>query len=420
MRVFKFGGASVKEAEAVRNVAAIIRDHGDIHNLLVVVSAMGKTTNALEQLLDTYFQKKPYDTAIEAIKQYHLTILKDLFEEGHLAYTTLDYYIAKLKDTLANKINLEAFDEAYDQVVSFGELISTNIIHLYLNSQAINSEWVDARQYIKTNNRWREGKVDLVWSESLIQKELVPILSEKIVITQGFLGGTIGGKTTTLGREGSDYSAALFAACLKAASATIWKDVPGILNADPKLITDTKLFEYLTYKEAAEMTFYGAHVIHPKTIKPLANKTIPLYVRSFVNPEKTGTCINGEKTDKQVPSIIFKFNQILVTFKVKDLTFITEQNLSIILNALTKFNIKINLMQSTAISFSICTENNLRKIEELKEYLQTEFEIIDEKDSELITILNYDTPTLDKILANKKVCLEQKTQASYRAVVKSL
>ena len=374
MRIFKFGGASVKDADAVRNVAKIIKEYGSTTNTLVIVSAMGKTTNALEVLLEQFLDKENitenYLNTLNNLKNYHLEIIEKLFSEQktqkNLVFTTLNYLFLQLQDKLENKINLANYDESYDQIISFGEVISTQIVSLYLNEENINNEWVEAKNFIKTDNTWREGKVDLVWTENLVSRELVPILAQKIVITQGFLGGTLGNKTTTLGREGSDFSAAIFAYCLHTQqitpSVTIWKDVPGILNADPKIIKNTQMYDTLSYREAAEMTFYGANVIHPKTIKPLENRQIPLYVKSFINPENAGTCIknidnnidnqniDNKEVSNKIPTIIFKPNQALVSFAVKDLTFITEENLGLILSAFTQFNIKINLMQSTAVS----------------------------------------------------------------------
>jgi len=416
-KIFKFGGASVKDVEAVRNVAHIIREFGATNNLLVVVSAMGKTTNALERLLNNFVEQKDWLEEYELLKKYHLEIVEKLFSRDHLIFTALDYLFLQLKDTLLNKIKIAQYDESYDQIVSFGEMISTQILSYYLKEQKIDNEWIEAKDYIKTDTTWREGKVDLPWTENLVKRELQPILQEKIIVTQGFLGGTLGNKTTTLGREGSDYSASIFAYCLDAESVTIWKDVPGILNADPKKIADTQLYNTLSYIEAAEMTFYGANVIHPKTIKPLANKNIPLYVRSFVEPSESGTCIDGVASQKQTPTIIFKPSQVLLTFSVKDLAFITEENLSKILHTFTQLNCKINLMQSSAVSFSICTDYQAHRIERICEFLEEEFAIKEEKNVQLLTVLYYEEPTLEKLLTSYQQVLEQKTPLYYRAVV---
>ena len=444
MKVFKFGGASVKDADAVRNVAKIIKEYGSTTNMLVIVSAMGKTTNALELLLEQFLDKENitenYLNTLDNLKNYHLEIIENLFSEQKiqksLAFTTLNYIFLQLQDTLENKINLANYDESYDQIISFGEVISTQIVSLYLNEENINNEWVEAKNFIKTDNTWREGKVDLVWTENLVLRELVPILAQKIVVTQGFLGGTLGNKITTLGREGSDFSAAIFAYCLHTQqttpSVTIWKDVPGILNADPKIIKNTQMYDTLSYREAAEMTFYGANVIHPKTIKPLENRQIPLYVKSFINPENAGTCIkdidsqnidnqniDNKEVSNKIPTIIFKPNQALVSFAVKDLTFITEENLGLILSAFTQFNIKINLMQSTAVSFSVCTENNPKKLLKLNDLLANEFEIKTQENLKLVTILHHNTKIIAEIMQEKSTFLLQETPQTYSAVVLS-
>lgn len=417
MKVFKFGGASVKDAEAVKNVAHIIREFGSQNNLLVVVSAMGKTTNALERLFHNFLEQKDWQTEYQMLKKYHTEIIERLFTKDHLIYTAIDYWFLQLKDTLQNRIKIHQYDESYDQIVSFGEVVSSQILSYYLKEQKIDNEWIEAKDYIKTDTTWREGKVDLPWTENLVKRELIPILKDKVIVTQGFLGGTLGNKVTTLGREGSDYSASVFAYCLDAESVTIWKDVPGILNADPKRIADTKLYDTLSYVEAAEMTFYGANVIHPKTIKPIANKNIPLYVRSFLEPAKQGTCIDGVASHKQTPTIIFKPNQVLLTFGVKDLAFITEENLSKILHTFTQLNCKINLMQSSAVSFVVCTDYQSHKIAKLLDFLQDEFSIKQENNVQLLTVLYYEENQLQDLVAKYQKFLEQKTAQYYRAVV---
>ena len=418
MQVFKFGGASVKDAEAVRNVAYIIKNFGTSKELLVVVSAMGKTTNHLEKIFHKFLNKQDWKEEIALLQAYHQGICKALFPEKHLVFSTLDYYFLQLEVTLLKKVQEDKFDESYDQVISFGELISTQIVSQYLLLDSIENEWVDARNFIRTDNTWREGKVDLDWTAQLVQREIVPILQEKIIITQGFLGGTLGNKTTTLGREGSDYSASIFAYCLDAQKVCIWKDVAGVLNADPKKISDTQLYETLSYQEAAEMTFYGANVIHPKTIKPLANKNIPLYVKSFLEPQKEGTCIDGIASPQETPTIIFKSEQVLLHFLVKDLAFITEENLSKILHTFTQTNAKINMMQSSAVSLSICTDFKEEKIRKIRQDLSEEFEIRQQEQVQVLTILYYTEATIADILAAREKILEQKTKNYYRAIIK--
>ncbi len=418
MQVFKFGGASVKSAEAVRNVAHIIQRFGTPTHLAVVVSAMGKTTNALEQLLNSYFAKSDWESQLHNIQQYHFEITKHLFPENHLIFKVLEYLFWQLKDNLLHKTNPEKYDESYDQVVCFGEIIATHIVSQFLQEQGIENEWVDIRNCIKTDTTWREGKVDFAWSEQLLKCEVLPILQEKIVVTQGFLGGTLGNKTTTLGREGSDYTASVLAYLLDAEKVTIWKDVPGILNADPKKVSNTQLYETLSYTEAAEMTFYGANVIHPKTIKPLANKNIPLYVRSFLEPHKAGTCIDGIASSQNTPTIIFKPNQVLLKFGIKDLAFITEENLSKILHIFTQTNAKIHLLQSSAVSLWIATDYQEHKIAKIIEFLHEEFTVLQTPNVQLLTVLYYHENTLQSVLPKFRLILEQKTEQTYRAVVR--
>jgi len=418
MKVFKFGGASVKDASSVRNVAEIIGKYAHDEQLLIVVSAMGKTTDALEKLLNGWLEHQQYAQNLEAIRAYHQQIVRDLFpSSGEALLQQLEAGFVQL-ESLLTQATYEHYDESYDQVVSQGEIFSSYIVQAYLQRSQISCQWLDARAYIMADTRWREAKVDWVWSEKIIRNTLLPLLAHQSIITQGFIGGTIGKKTTTLGREGSDFSAAIFAYCLEAESLTIWKDVPGILNADPKRISDTHLYPQLSYNEAAEMTYYGATVIHPKTIKPLANRKIPLHVRSFLHPDAPGTCISDVRLDKIVPAIIFKPNQCLISFGVRDFTFITEANLSTILHALASLNIKINLMQNSAISFSICTDQESRRIQTLKETLQDDFIIHFNEKLQLITVKNYDEATIEQVLGKQAVLLEQKTRNTFQVVIR--
>ncbi len=419
IRVFKFGGASVKDAASVRNVAHIIQNYHQEGGLLVVVSAMGKSTNALEALWQAARQTVPsYEEGLEALKQMHEEIAAALLPAAHSLHVQLASTFAHLEVLLQEAQSLPE-DQCYDQIIAFGELISTQIVSAYLAEVGISAKYIDAREYIKTNQQWREAQVDFVWTEQLIKQELSALLQSHILITQGFIGGTLGGQSTTLGREGSDYSAAIFAYCLDADSLTIWKDVPGILNADPKKIPDSHLFEALSYREAAEMTFYGATVIHPKTIKPLANKGIPLYVKSFLEPHKAGTRISEAAASVVSPSIILKEGQSLLTFVVKNLAFITEENLRKILHEFTRLHIKINLMQSSAVSFSVCTEASTTQVRALSESLQQDFEVQLLQDLELITVMHYSPKSLQKATEGKTLLLEQKTQQHYSAVARS-
>jgi aspartate kinase len=418
MKVFKFGGASVKDAPGVRNVADIVRRYTALEPVMIIVSAMGKTTNALEKLLNDWLESHQCEQNLQGIKNEHLRIVNELFPQpDETLLQLLEAFFIQL-ESLLQQSSYEHYDESYDQVVSQGEIIASCIVQAYLQQANIDCQWVDAREYIMTDNRWREGKVDWAWSEKIIRKGLLPILNKQSVITQGFIGGTISRKTTTLGREGSDFSAAIFAYCLEAESLTIWKDVPGILNADPKLMANTHLYPQLSYNEAAEMTYYGATVIHPKTIKPLANRKIPLYVRSFLQQDAPGTCISDVRLDKIFPAIIFKPRQCLISFGVRDFTFITEKNLSTILHALASLNIKINLMQNSAISFSICTDQESRRISALKESLQDDFIIHFNENLQLITVKNYDEVTITKVVGTQEILLEQKTRSTFQVVVR--
>lgn len=421
VKVFKFGGASVGDAAAIRNMASIIHKHAGSSKLLVVVSAMGKTTNALENIYDLSRQKDATAEtrqALHLLKEYHLNIVNELFRTGADIYNILENLFSKLEATLEAQALNVVYDEGYDQVISFGEIIATHIVAQYLQSTGTDCNWLDARKYIMTNTLWRDAAIDWTWTEKKVQTALLPRLEEKVLITQGFIGGTVDGRTTTLGREGSDYTAAILASCLQASLVTIWKDVPGILNADPKRIEATELYEYLSYKEAAEMTYYGATVIHPKTIRPLANKNIPLYVRSFIEPDKPGTCISEKQPDEIQPAIIFKPNQRLISFGMKNFNFISEQNLSTILHALSELNIRINMMQNSAISFSICIDNNPRKIDILTETLSKEYIIQYNDNLQIITIKNFTPRVIESLMENKEILLEQKTRSTYQAVVK--
>jgi aspartate kinase len=415
MFVFKFGGASVKDAASVKNACQIIRQYSGKQPLLIVISAMGKTTNALEELLQLYLAKSDY----EKLQQYHLQIVKELFEDqADEVHKVIQNLFTELQSNLLASHQLP-FDRAYDAVISYGELLSSTIVAQYLRKINIPSIWQDARTYIKTDDTWREGKIQWEPTTQLIQQRMFPLLNQLVVITQGFIGGTTDGWTTTLGREGSDFTAAIFGAALQAESVTIWKDVPGILNADPKRNAAAQLFSRLSYEEAAEMTYYGATVIHPKTIKPLANKGIPLYVRSFIEPNQPGTCISTTASDKNIPVVIFKPDQVLVSCSVKDFTFITEENVCSILHAFSSLNMKINLMQNTAISLSVGTNADHEKTEQLKLMLAEKFSVAIQENLELVSVLNYTESDVAQVSRGKKVIQEQKTLSSYQLLTES-
>ncbi|WP_224998182.1 aspartate kinase [Cesiribacter sp. SM1] len=417
MKVFKFGGASVKDAEGVKNVADIIKTYkGD--QLLVVVSAMGNTTNALEELLQLSLGHTSYADQINELYNYHLQIVKALFEDIH---HEVHFFLAQRFQSLTRalqKARRQPFNQVYDEVVAHGELISSGILQAYLASMEVACRWIDARNYISTNNLHREAQINWPLTGSKVNRELIPVLEEEVIITQGFIGKSSDGYTTTLGREGSDFSAAIFASCLNAESVTIWKDVPGVLNADPRIIQDTVLYPELNYYDAAEMTYFGASVIHPKTIKPLANQQIPLLVRSFKQPEEPGTRIFEEGASQTVPAIVFKKNQTLITFHIRDYSFITERNLSSIFFMLDMMHIKINVMQNSATSVSICVDGNTTKNDALISNLSSEYEIRYNTGLTLITIKNYTDNTIEEMSSGKELLLEQRTRHTYQIVVR--
>lgn len=419
MKVFKFGGASVKDAAAFRNLAHIVQQHGGTRHLLIVVSAMGKTTNALEQVFDLAFRQQDYTLALEQSQTYHLQIVQALFPDQNAPiYEEFEDLFSKLNYSLQHLNRQAPYDQLYDQIVSYGELLASTILHHYLRSQNLSNTWIDSRKYIQTDTTWREAKIDWNWTDRLIKRDLPSILNDQLIVTQGFLGGTNNGLTTTLGREGSDFSAAIFAYCLDADEMVIWKDVEGLLNADPKYFTDTIRFSEISYQETVEMAYYGASVIHPKTIKPLANKLIPLYVKSFLNPAGEGTRICDCRYEKLAPAYIIKENQCLLSFSVKDFTFISEKNLGTIFNALSELRLKINLMQNSAISFSVCTDWHEQRIQKLRDTLRDEFVIHYNSDLKLYTIKNYDTASITKVVGDKDILLEQRTRTTFQIVVK--
>ncbi|MDX5437291.1 MAG: aspartate kinase [Pontibacter sp.] len=417
IKVFKFGGASVKSAEAFRNLARIVKEHGGERQLLLVVSAMGKTTNALEALLGLAYQQQDYEPAFQQLKDYHLQVLHELFpQQEHSAYQRLEHLFELLHAQLAKTTPNDNYDKVYDQTVSFGELFSATILHYFLAEQNLHNTLLDSRKFIQTDTNWREARVDWAWTDRLIKRDVPALLQEGLVVTQGFIGGTNNGLTTTLGREGSDFSAAIFAYCLNAEGMYIWKDVEGLLNADPKRFPDTVRYPIISYQETIEMAYYGASVIHPKTIKPLANKHIPLYVKSFLNPAGEGTKICDCRFEVTAPAYILKEKQCLVSFSVKDFAFVSEQNLGTIFNALSELRIKINLMQNSALSFSICTDYNQERLHRLLQTLHDQFVIHYNTDLQLYTIKNYNNDSVSRMTAGKQVLLEQRTRTTFQFV----
>lgn len=420
MKVFKFGGASVNSADAVRNMAQIVQKHLESTPLVVVVSAMGKTTNLLEKLVPGSSDITSTKELRQQLEEYHREIASSLMPENKEVQHKIDTLLSNL-DHLCTSLptDVEHLNYCYDQVVCHGELLSTTIIAEYLNTLGINTLWTDARQLIKTDNHYREGRVDWNATEKEI-KNLEPSIknSYSIVLTQGFIGGTTDGQTTTLGREGSDYSAAILAHCLDAESVTIWKDVPGFLNADPKFFIDTVKISQIPYNEAIELAYYGASVIHPKTVKPIQNKGIPLYIRSFITPEAEGSSVGDySKLVPETPLYIFRNNQILLSILPRDYSFIAEDNLQVIFGILNELGIRVNLMQNSALSFSICVDNNPQRIKILIERLKSMFRVRYNENLQLITIRYYTQAVIDSIVASRPILLEQRSRTTEQIIV---
>lgn len=425
IKVFKFGGASVKDADSVRNVATILQHHSP-EKLVVIVSAMGKTTNALEKILNAWYENdERLDTYIQELISYHQQIIMALFpDKKHPAHFKTDLLFGELEGYLNSPPSLQ-YDYDYDQVVCFGELISTTIVSEFLASEGLNCRWFDVRELVSTDNSWREGKVNWQTTEKQIREQVSAFLDQSegrpaIALTQGFMGATPDGETTTLGREGSDYTAAIFAYALQADEMVIWKDVPGLLNADPKYFSRTEKLASISYREAIELSYYGATIIHPKTIKPLQNKDIPLRIKSFVKPGDEGSIIqNDTAADSLIPSFIFKVDQVLISIIPRDFSFIDEQSLSEILAAFARNSIHISLMQNSAISFSVCVDNNERKLSRLFDELGKNYKVRYNTGLELITIRHYDQATIDRVMEDgKTVLLEMRSRLTAQFVAR--
>jgi len=419
MEVYKFGGASVANAESVKNVAKIINTAGK-SNLLIVISAMGKVTDKLESLVKAYlYGDGDTHQLLDDVKAFHLNIMHQLFTDpANPVYDDVANAFVEIEWLLEEEPS-DAPDYIYDQMVSIGELVSTKIITAYLILSGCKAVWVDARNYIHTDNTYKEAKVDWNKTEKEIQKKLIPLLTQNIGVTQGFIGSTSENFTTTLGRDGSDYSAALFSAALNADVLTIWKDVPGVLNADPKWFAVTEHIPELSYHDAIELTYYGANVIHPKTIKPLQNRNIPLHVRSFLAPDGNGTKITSTKTPLPVPSFIFKINQVLISIFPKDFSFIIEENLSDIFSIFHKHKVKVNTMLNSAISFSVSVDNDEVKIKALLANLSELYKVKYNTGLELVTIRYYNQGTIDRVTEKKDILLEVKSRHTCQIVMRN-
>ena len=413
MKVFKFGGASIKDAPSIKNILDIISKY-EKDNLVIVVSAMGKTTNALEKVVDSYFNDKAQlQSSISDVFNFHINILNNLFEKNHFIFSELNTSFEKLGSFIkSNKSPSYSF--VYDQVVSLGELISSKIIYEYLLKNNMDCSLIDARNCIKTNSKYRGGKVQ--WD--MTNKKIKELISDsKINITQGFIGSDSNNFTVTLGREGSDYSAAIFAYSLNAESLSIWKDVPGLLNADPKFFSNTKLLNQISYSETIELAFYGASIIHPKTLQPLQKKEIPLFVKSFKNPLSNGTVISkGVDINPLVPCYIFKENLILLKISSLDFSFMVEDNISHIFKQLHDFKMKVDVIQNSAITFSVCFFDKYNKINELISNLEGKFKIQIHKNVSLFTIRHFDEKSIKKISNKRKLLLEQRTEKTVKLI----
>ncbi len=417
MKVYKFGGASIKDAAGIKNLLEIVSKENS--ELVIVVSASGKTTNALEGILNAWFADDPgYINLLDTLLAYHFDILNGLMFEPESDAVGLVYVtIETLKEYLL-EAKKEQYDFEYDQVIPFGELLSATIVYEYLKTRLKSIEFVDIRDCIKTDNKYRDANIQ--WEDSTIRTNTIfNFLNTKNYITQGFIGGTVDGDSTTLGREGSDYTAALLANMLNAESVTVWKDVPGILNADPVWMDETHLLEEMSYREAVEMTFSGAKVIHPKTIKPLHNKKIPLYVKSFINPQAGGTVIKSDAYIKKVfPVFIKKEDQILITILPRDFSFIMDENLSRIFDVFMEHGIKVNLVEASAVSIDVCVDDERRRIDILIEDMSTEFAIVYNENVEMLTVRHYTPAAVNKITVGREILLEQRTRSTVRFVVR--
>lgn len=415
-KIFKFGGASVKDAAAIENLLNILRLYPD-DRIVVVISAMGKTTNYLESLLDAYYHhREKLPDLMQELQRRHFEVARQLSPDPGMILDKLQHLFNQLNTKLSQD-HSNNYDFDYDQIVSFGELLSTIMISVYLNIAGLSNQWLDARRLIRTDSTYREGRVDWEISGRLI-RDAMNNCQERIVITQGFIGGTAENLTTTLGREGSDYSAAIFAYSMQADSVTIWKDVPGLLNADPKRFPDAVKLDAIPYEEAIELAYYGASIIHPKTLKPLQNQQIPLYVKSFFHPEEVGSVITDCPLSTDIPSYIIKDNQTLLTIFPKDFSFIAVDNLSEIFAILSANRVKINLMQNSALSFSVCTDVEPARLACCIQELQRKYRVKYNENMVLITIRHYTQKSIDKVLNNRKILIRQTSRATLQAVVK--
>ena len=416
MQVFKFGGASVKDAKGVKNLVNVLNKTG-YKNTLVVVSAMGKTTNALEKVIANYFDNKgELQSSLQEVIKFHNGILLDLFDnEQHAVYKKITALFNELT-AFMDRNKSPDYNFVYDQVIGYGELVSTTIVSEYLNDVGLKNQWLDVRDFIKTDNYYRSAHVDWEASQERIATQFN---RTQLNITQGFLGSDANNFTTTLGREGSDYTAAIFAYCLNAQSVTIWKDVPGVLNADPRYFENAQLLNKISYREAIELAFYGASVIHPKTLQPLQRKEIPLFVKSFLQPVNKGTMVCKEAgLDPQIPCFIVKKNQVLISLSSLDFSYIVEDNISEIFKLLHLYKMKVDVIQNSAISFSVCVDNMYKNLEKLLQHLKAKFKVTCTENVSLYTIRHYNELAIKQLEKDKEVLLKQLTHETMQIVTK--
>lgn len=421
VKVFKFGGSSLKNPENINKVLEILKQHSG-QKILIVVSAMGETTNALEQVVASHAAGDGKAAGLlDNIRQYHLEMVAKLISDPqHEVYAHINDLLVEIEWVL-DETPHENYDYMYDQVVGFGELLSSRIMQAVLQYNGLLTHWFDARDVILTDNLYREGWVQ--WEETIerARETVVPLLSEPgFLITQGFIGSTSENFTTTLGREGSDYSAAIFAHCIDAASMTVWKDVAGVLNADPKVFDNVIRLDRISYKEAIEMTYYGARVIHLKTVKPLQNKNIPLFIKSYLQPEDPGTCISGDVDVSYPPIIAIEKNQALLNISTLDFSFVAEQHISVLFQYIAKYRLQVNTMQNTGLSFVVCFNDTDNKVDQFVDAISSDFQVYVDRGVELITVRHYQKELLEELSEGKVVLMEERIKDTAQLLVKSI
>ena len=412
-KVFKFGGSSIKDVENIINVSNILKSYSN-DELVIIFSAMGKVTNMLEDVVEIYVQKNGNPSiALQKVKDFHFHILNTLFDQDHLIFEDINNLFVEIEWVLEED-PFNDYGYVYDQIVSIGEFLSTKIMSAYLNSIGFHNNYVDARDIIKTDNSYRNAKIDWETTTTCIKS----MIKAKHCITQGFVGCTSENFTTTLGREGSDFTAAILAYGIEAQEVVIWKDVAGMMNADPKYFQHTKVLETISFDEAIELAYFGAKVIHPKTIQPLKKKKIPLRVRSFIEHDNKGSQIAEDVlTFPEVPSFIIKENQILISISDRSLSFIVETHMSKIFGLLAKHSVSVNVMQNSAVSFSVCVDDDKYKIPQLISDLQKDFEVYYNKNLTLYTVRNYTKDLVNDFFNDKEILLEQRSRNTLQLVV---